>query len=46
MITTVIVTLIVLFGAALMGKMLMDMFSGSPFGGLKNEGAEDSASID
>ncbi|MEQ9260466.1 MAG: hypothetical protein RIG84_15375 [Roseovarius sp.] len=41
MTTMVIVTLIVLFGAALMGKMLMDMFPGSIFNAFRDDEAED-----
>lgn len=41
MTTMVIVALIVLFGAALMGKMLMDMFPGSVFNAFREEENED-----
>ena len=42
MTTMVIVTLLVIFGAALMGKMLMDMFPGSIFNAFNKEEAEES----
>ncbi|MEQ9176190.1 hypothetical protein [Roseovarius indicus] len=41
MTTMVIVTLMVIFGALLVGKMLMDMFPNSGFGRKPSEGADD-----
>lgn len=41
MTTMVIVALIVLFGAVLVGKMLMDMFPPSGFGRSTTDDAED-----
>lgn len=41
MYSTVVIALIVLFGAALIGKMLMDMYPGSVFGGSKRKDTDD-----
>ncbi len=41
MYSTVLIALIVLFGAALIGKMLMDMYPGSVFGGSKGNETDD-----
>ena len=38
--TMIIVTLMVLFGALLIGKMLMEMFPNSGFGARKDESEE------
>lgn len=41
MMSNIAIALIVIFGAALMGKMLMDLFPGSVFGASKDKTAED-----
>lgn len=46
MTTAVIVMLIVLFGAALMGKMLMDMYPGSILDAFKKDEVEEAPAAD
>ena len=41
MYTAMVVMLIVIFGAALMGKMLKDMYPGSVFGFLNKKSSDD-----
>ena len=43
-IVTVVLALMVLFGAALMGKMLKDMYPGTLFGQSRQKGTDDTSS--
>ncbi|MEO1138030.1 MAG: hypothetical protein AAFW87_01120 [Pseudomonadota bacterium] len=46
MTTAVIVALMVIFGAALIGKMLKDMYPGAIFGRSNKDSANESSSVD
>lgn len=46
MYTAMVIMLIVIFGAALMGKMLKDMFPGALFGASKTTAADDAPTAD